>query len=134
MHRVIATAGQTVQMTDGQLVIDDQPVVQTALAPYPQVFNYEGQNLPRCPQPTPIGETCAIQRLRETLSTPSYDILDLGPSRFDTTARYLVPAGHVFVLGDHRDNSNDSRMPRSAGGIGFVAVSDITGVLHEIRE
>jgi signal peptidase I len=40
---------------------------------------------------------------------------------------YSVPKGHFFFMGDNRDNSSDSRVPQSSGGVGFVPLEDIVG-------
>lgn len=45
----------------------------------------------------------------------------------DDTGVYVVPAGHYFMIGDNRDNSGDSRMTFSKGGIGFVPSENIIG-------
>jgi signal peptidase I len=60
---------------------------------------------------------------RETISgTVAYDILDLvekGP--YEDTREVNVPAGAIFVIGDNRDNSVDSRV------FGPVSVDNVIG-------
>ena len=61
---------------------------------------------------------------RETLPNGvSYDTLDINPNSFsDNTREFLVPPGHFFMMGDNRDNSNDSRMQ-----VGFVPLENFVG-------
>ena len=55
----------------------------------------------------------------------SYETLDCVDNGFyDNTNVYTVPAGHLFVLGDNRDNSTDSRVLKS---IGYVPLENVIG-------
>lgn len=47
----------------------------------------------------------------------------------DDTPEYVVPAGYVFVLGDNRDASVDSR---SAATVGYVPIDDIIGRVRHV--
>jgi signal peptidase I len=74
-------------------------------------------------------EVCRIPRYRETLPNgKSYAVLDQGFSpAADDTEVFTVPAGHVFLMGDNRDDSTDSRFPHEVGGIRFVPLENLQG-------
>lgn len=136
IKRVVALPGQQVQMIGGRLIINGTGVPTTRVADYEQLFAPEGRDdrFPRCSHPThEVGETCTIARYTETLGDVTYEVLDLGPSPLDDTPIFVVPDGHVFVLGDHRDNSADSRTSLQTFGIGFVPIDSILGWVETDR-
>jgi signal peptidase I len=67
----------------------------------------------------------AVARYRETLPNGrSFDVLDLTErGSLDNTRVFEVPEGHVFAMGDNRDNSLDSRTTN----VGFVPIENLIG-------
>ena len=115
INRVVGLPGDRLRMIDGTLYLNGNEAKQEALEPYA---------MPSCA--TMAGQVFA--QYRETLpGGPSYRILDSGQTHMDNTEIFTVPDEHYFVLGDHRDNSIDSRF---AGKVGMVHKRYLTGRIN----
>lgn len=78
-------------------------------------------------EPSPYGSTA--RRLAEQFpgEAAPHQVYDLGDSAGDEFAEVAVTPGHIFLLGDNRDQSADSRFPRDEQGLEQVPLADIRG-------
>ncbi|MEP3332454.1 signal peptidase I [Sedimentitalea sp.] len=131
IKRLVGLPGDKIQVNGGVLSINDQPVQLTEDGVFTETYAPQGPqgSRPRCSNgPVGPGAVCEKQRLIETFPDGnSHDILEIGNQGLDNTGVYLVPEGHYFFMGDNRDNSMDSRVPQSAGGVGFVPYENLIG-------
>ena len=135
IKRLIGLPGDRVQMVDGQLILNGQPVPTEPAGTFVEVYARQGPagHLPRCENaPVGAGGECTKSRFRETLplaggGTRQHDVLNIDNGFADNTPVFAVPEGHYFFLGDNRDNSQDSRFAQTAGGVGFVPAANLIG-------
>lgn len=131
IKRVIGLPGDTVQVSDGVVILNGQPLGHERVADFvlpvtPNTRCY----LPEYAREGANGQPeCHYPQFRETLpGGRSYTVLDLAPTPQDNTPAIVVPEGHLFLMGDNRDNSMDSRFPAVPGqGIGIVPQSSLVG-------
>jgi signal peptidase I len=134
IKRVIGLPGDTVEMRGGRLILNGQPVARKPLRPAAvRVSTNSPCRVVAPATPTIIGlgnrQDCMFKAYLETLPQgSSYTVLDQvehGPA--DDFGPVQVPAGHLFLMGDNRDDSLDSRFPEYEQGIGMVPVENLIG-------
>ena len=115
VKRVIGLPGDRIALSDGRLWINGTRVKVQADG-IGQAENDDGSLAPAA-------------RFIETLpGERQHMILKLTPyNPLDNMAEVVVPAGHLFVMGDNRDNSADSRVPVREGGVGLLPVANLVG-------
>lgn len=131
IKRLVGLPGDRVQMKAGQLYLNDKAVPLERVGTFSEIKEKQGpmKRMPTCANsPVAIHGTCDKELYRETLPNGvEHTVLNIGDNFADETGVWTVPAGHFFFMGDNRDNSQDSRYPRSVGGIGYVPFENLVG-------
>jgi signal peptidase I len=110
IKRIIGLPGDRIQVKDDILYVNGEPATRVRLEDF-----YDDDGTGSSP----------VVRYRETLpGGPSYTVLDIMThGQLDNTKVYTVPEGHVFAMGDNRDNSLDSRVEN----VGFIPIENLIG-------
>ena len=106
IKRIVGLPGDRIGYFNKTVYINGEPMPQWVVGVYHGVGSGEVM-------------TGAEERI-EDLAGRRHHIL-IRPDRLNVEGEYVVPEGHYFVLGDNRDNSNDSRF------WGFVPEENLVG-------
>jgi signal peptidase I len=112
IKRVIGLPGDHIQMKNGILYINDQPCARKRIEDY---LYHEGN-----------GTLIPLAQYIETLPNGvQHRIIKMGDNEpLDNTQVYDVPPGDYFMMGDNRDNSQDSRV---LSAVGYVPAENLIG-------
>ena len=135
IKRVIGLPGDSVAVSGGTVILNGRPLqrqsagmVAIRVSPNSPCRVVEGAT-PMIRADVAGASECVLPAYRETLpGGPSFVILDqVDTPRADDVAAISIPAGHLFVMGDNRDDSLDSRYSRFEGGVGLVPLDHVVG-------
>ena len=109
IKRLIGLPGDHIKMRGGVVWLNGKPLPREKVEDYVETLE---------------GAPNHVAQYRETLpGGRTYLTLDRYPdSPLDNTEEYVVPAGHYFMMGDNRDNSDDSR-----AAVGYVPAENLEG-------
>ena len=114
VKRIAGLPGDRIALRDGVVLLNGRAVRQRVLG-RESITDFSGR--------------ATATRVAEQFpgEAKAHHIYDLGTTEYDDVLEQVVAPGHIFVLGDNRDRSADSRVPREDMGVEQVRISDVRG-------
>ena len=111
IKRVIGLPGDRIQIVDGKIIINDNLILRKRLNDF--IDTDKNSSIKR------------IRKYKEYFFDKEVEVLDIMDQGIvDNTQLYNVPEGHFFVMGDNRDNSQDSRF---INVVGYIPIENLIG-------
>ena len=110
IKRVIGLPGDKIIIKEGKIIINDKMILRKKMKDF--IDNDNNVNFKR------------IRKYKEYFYNLEIEILDMFDQGIsDDTQLFIVPDEHFFVMGDNRDNSQDSRF----SSVGFIPIENLVG-------
>ena len=111
IKRVIGIPGDKIKIIDGMIMINNQLILRKKMDDF--IDNDNNVSLKR------------VRKYKEFFMNYEIEILDIMDNGIvDNTEVFIVPEDHFFVMGDNRDNSQDSRFVNI---VGFIPYENLIG-------
>ena len=111
IKRVIGLPGDKIRISNGSIIINDNLILRKKLKDFLDIDSK--------------GNFKRIRQYKEYFKDIEFNVLDItDQSQADNTQVYQVPENHFFVMGDNRDNSQDSRFLNM---VGYIPMENLVG-------
>ena len=134
VKRVIGLPGDRIAVRGGIVILNGTPLVRRRIADYAMEISANSPCRGAAEAVRTVAgadgrRLCLYPRYRETMPDGrGYDVIDqIGDGLGDDFATITVPVGHLFVMGDNRDDSMDSRFATTQQGVGLLPVENVLG-------
>ena len=111
IKRVIGLPGDKIRITNGEIIINNNLIIRKKMDDFIDINS--------------LGDKKRIRKYKEYFFDVEIEVLDIMDNGMvDNTNLYTVPSNHFFVMGDNRDNSQDSRFTNV---VGFIPIENLVG-------
>lgn len=124
VKRIIGLPGDRIQMRGGVLYLNGEPVRRELVGEQEFRDGVDRVAVVRVYQETlPDGRSYRVFERGSQAQADCFDQYGVPRCEYDDTPEYVVPENHYFMMGDDRDNSEDSR----SGQVGYVPFDNLVG-------
>ncbi len=111
IKRLVGLPGDRIQVVNGILRINGEPCPIERIEDFVETEGAFSRRVAQFVETLPGGRQHRILKMHND-------------GYYNNTPEFVVPPGHYFAMGDHRDNSQDSRDPNA---VGFVPFENLVG-------